>query len=123
MREVFIIFKENHMMLEQYILLVLIYVTIKTFRNNFQETKIHYYKNQIIIETGHVVILILIAIIDTIVREYAILVNLSFFRWVLTLQVLFEIQKIILILPETKVTFLLNKGIHRIVDILVNKKK
>ena len=93
------------------------------FGNNFQETKRQYFKKQILIETGHVVILILIAMIDVIAREYAILVNLSFFRWVLTLQVLFEIQKIILILPETKVTFLLNKGIHRIVDILVNKKK
>lgn len=123
MREVFIIFKENDMMLEQYILLVLIYVTIQTFGNNFQETKRQYFKKQILIETGHVVILILIAIIDVIAREYAILVNLSFFRWVLTLQVLFEIQKIILILPETKVTFLINKGIHRIIDILVNKKK
>lgn len=123
MGEIFTIFKENYMMLEQYIFLVFMYIVLKTFKGNSKEIKTFYCKGQVLIEISHIIILILIAIIDTIVQEYSIFMNLSFFRWGLTLQTLFEIQKIILILPKTKVTILINKGVHRLVDTLINKEK
>lgn len=123
MKELFFIFKENYILLEQYILLVLMQTVIKKIKDNSQESKISYCKNQKMIEISHIIILILIAIIDTIVQEYSIFVNLSFFRWILTLQILFEIQTIVLILPETRVTNIINKGIYRLVNILINKEK
>ena len=71
-------------------------------------------KNKMMIEISHIIVLILIVIIDTTVQEYSIFVNLSFFRWILTLQILVEIQTIVLILPETRVTNIINKGIYRL---------
>lgn len=80
-------------------------------------------KNKMMIEISHIIVLILIVIIDTTVQEYSIFVNLSFFRWILTLQILVEIQTIVLILPETRVTNIINKGIYILVNILINKEK
>lgn len=80
-------------------------------------------KNKMMIEISHIIVLILIVIIDTTVQEYSVFVNLSFFRWILTLQILVEIQTIVLILPETRVTNIINKGIYRLVNILINKEK